>query len=116
MSPAGRVAGGGDPSDIGGMSKASTCRVRKPVFAVCSAMSAATSMPAPASNTNEKAICVVANTRSRRLVPGVIRRLLLARPEPRRRVRRRQSRNVGEKNGSSHREARADPQRECRRR
>ena len=74
--------GGAAPSEIGGMSKASTCRVRKPVFAVCRAMSAATSMPAPASSTNEKAICVVANARSRRLVPGVIRRLPLAMPKP----------------------------------
>ena len=64
------------------MSKASTWRVRKPLFAVCKAMSAATSMPAPASSTNEKAICVVANTRRRRLVPGVIRRLPLAMPRP----------------------------------
>ena len=39
-------------------------------------------MPAPASSTNENAICVVANTRRRRLVPGVIRMLPLARPSP----------------------------------
>ena len=39
-------------------------------------------MPAPASSTNENAICVVANTRRRRLVPGVIRTLPLARPRP----------------------------------
>ena len=80
--PAGRGLGGADPSEMKGTSKASTCRVRKPVFAVCKAMSAATSMPAAASSTNEKAICVVANTRRRRLVPGVMRRLLLASPNP----------------------------------
>ena len=34
----GRGLGGDCPSDNGGMSNASTCRVRKPVFAVCSVM------------------------------------------------------------------------------
>jgi hypothetical protein len=39
-------------------------------------------MPATASRTTEKAICVVANNRRRRFVPGVIRTLPLARPRP----------------------------------
>ena len=67
-------------------------------------------MPAPASSTNENAICVVANTRRRRLVPGVIRTLPLARPRPAGRVRRRQARDVGEQHGRGHRQAGADPQ------
>ena len=54
----------------------------KPVFAVCSATSVASSMPAPASSTNEQAICVVAKMRSRRFVPGVMRTPPVARPRP----------------------------------
>ena len=38
------------------------------------------SMPAPASSTNENAIWIVANARSRRLVDGVNRTLPLVRP------------------------------------
>ena len=51
---------------------------------VCNATSVASSVPAPASSTNENAICVVAKTRSRRFVPGVIRTLPLASAEARR--------------------------------
>ncbi len=40
------------------------------------------SMPAPASRTNDAAICVTANARRRRLVPDVIRRLPFERPRP----------------------------------
>ena len=40
------------------------------------------SMPAPASSTNDAAICVTANARRRRFVPGVIRTLPLDRPSP----------------------------------
>ena len=40
------------------------------------------SMPAPASSTNEHAICVVAKARSRRLVAGVIRMLPLVSANP----------------------------------
>src|SRR2546428_8958354 len=46
------------------------------------ATSVARSMPAPARSTNENAICVVANIRNRRLVPGVIRTLPLVSPRP----------------------------------
>ena len=52
------------------------------MFAVCKAISVASSVAAPASSTNENATCVVANTRKRRLMPGVMRRLPLARPNP----------------------------------
>jgi hypothetical protein len=38
-------------------------------------------MPAQARSTNENATCVIANARRRRLVPGVIRAALPARPE-----------------------------------
>ena len=44
-----------------------------PVFAVDIAFNVATSMPAPASSTNEQAIWVAAKIRRRRFVPGVIR-------------------------------------------
>ena len=43
--------------------------------AVCRATSVTSSVPAPASSTNENAICVVAKTRRRRFVPGVMRTL-----------------------------------------
>ena len=52
---------------------ASTFSVTKPVRVRCSATSVVSSMPAPASSTNEAAICVTANRRSRRLVPVVMR-------------------------------------------
>ena len=48
----------------------------------CSAMSVVSSMPAPASSTNDAAICVTANSRRRRFVPVVIRTLPLESPEP----------------------------------
>jgi hypothetical protein len=50
--------------------------------AVCSAMSVVSSIPAPASSTNDAAICVTANARRRRFVPGVMRRLPPASPRP----------------------------------
>jgi len=52
---------------------ASTLRVWKPGFDAWSAMSVFSSMPAPASSTNDAAICVTAKARSRRLVDPVIR-------------------------------------------
>ena len=54
----------------------------KGVGADCSAMSAVTSAPAPASNTNDAAICVTANHRSRRLVADVTRTLPPESPSP----------------------------------
>ena len=54
----------------------------KPVCCRCSASSVVISMPAPASRTNEAAICVTANTRSRRLVPVVMRTPPLDSPNP----------------------------------
>ena len=39
-------------------------------------------MPAPASSTNDAAICVTAKRRRRRLVPEVMRTLPLDRPRP----------------------------------
>ena len=65
-----------------GTFSASTLRVLKPVRAACSANSVVSSMPAPASSTNDAAICVTANSRSRRFVPDVIRTLPLDRPKP----------------------------------
>ena len=56
------------------------CRSR--CGAACSASSVVSSMPAPASSTNDAAICVTAKTRSRRLVPEVIRTLPFDRPKP----------------------------------
>ena len=53
-----------------------------PVFVCCSAISVVSSTPAPASSTNDAAICVTANTRRRRLVPVVMRTLPLDRPKP----------------------------------
>ena len=41
-----------------------------------------TSMPAPATSTNDAAICVTANARRRRFVPEVSRALPLASPIP----------------------------------
>ena len=73
-------------------------------------MSAESSMPAPASRTNDKAICVTANTRRRRFVPGVMRTCRSPSPEPRWGVRPRQARDEGERDGSDHRQAGADPQ------
>ena len=75
-------------------------------------ISVAISVAAPASSTNENAICVVANTRSRRFVPGVMRTLPLASPIPvdRTRVRRRQLRHICEQHRSGHRQGGADPQ------
>ena len=69
-----------------GMSNASTRRVSKPVRPVCSVTSVPTSIAAPASSTNENAICVVAKIRRRRFVAGVIRTLPLPRPRPSRRA------------------------------
>ena len=57
------------------------CRLN-PVCCRWSANSVVTSMPAPASSTNDAAICVTANTRSRRFVPDVIRTLPLDSPSP----------------------------------
>ncbi len=48
----------------------------------CSAISVVINMPAPASSTNDAAICVIANTRRRRFVPVVMRTLPVDRPKP----------------------------------
>ena len=69
------------PAAADGTSNATTRRMSKPVCAVWSATSVVRSIAAPASSTNENAICVVAKIRRRRLVPGVIR-TPLARPRP----------------------------------
>ena len=65
-----------------GTFSARTLCVLNPVSARCSATSAVSSMPAPASSTNEAAICVTANARSRRFVPAVMRTLPPVRPNP----------------------------------
>ena len=49
-------------------------------------------------------------TRRRRLVPGVMPDAAARQPEPGRRVRRRQARDVGEQHGRGHRQAGADPE------
>jgi hypothetical protein len=61
---------------------ASTCRVSTPVFTACRASSVLSSMLAPASSTNDAAICVTAKMRRRRLVLPVIRRLVAVRLKP----------------------------------
>ena len=76
----------------------------------CSAISVVSSAPAPASSTNDAAICVTANSRSRRLVPVVMRTLPLDRPEAGRRIGGRQARNEREQHRRDQREADADPQ------
>ena len=73
--------------DTTGTFTASTLRVLKPVCCRCSANSVVRSMPAPASSTNDAAICVTANTRRRRLVPVVMRTLPFDRPNAVRRLR-----------------------------
>ena len=65
-----------------GTFRASTCRVSKPACARCSVKSVVSSIPAPASRTNEAPICVTANSRRRRFVPDVTRTLPFDRPRP----------------------------------
>ena len=67
-------------------------------------------MPAPASSTNDAAICVTAKSRSRRLVPVVMRTLPLDRPRPVGRIGGRQPRHEREQHGGDERQADADPQ------
>ena len=52
-----------------GTSIASTVSALAAAVVVCRLTSAASSMPAPTSSTNEKATCAVAKIRSRRFVP-----------------------------------------------
>src|ERR1700731_3400370 len=59
-----------------------TRRISRPVCAVCNAISVVTTALAPASSTNEAAICVTAKIRWRRLVLPVIRTLPLDRLRP----------------------------------
>src|ERR1700736_3371831 len=61
---------------------ASTWRVSKLVRALCSAISVVINVLAPASSTNDAAICVTAKMRWRRLVLLVIRTLPLDRLSP----------------------------------
>ena len=56
--------------------------VLKPGSVACSASSVRSSIPAPASSTNEAAICTTANARSLRVVEPVIRTPPLDRPNP----------------------------------
>ncbi len=56
--------------------------VSKPGRAACSDISVFNSMPAPASSTNDAAICVTANMRRRRLVAPVIRKPPLVSAKP----------------------------------
>ena len=67
------------------------------------------SMPAPASSTNEAAICVTANSRSRRFVPEVMRTPPLATAEAARAVARRQARHEGEQHRRRQRQHDARP-------
>ncbi len=80
------------------------------MFAVCSAISVASSVAAPASITKQNAIWVVANTRKRRLVPGVMRRLPEARLDPVGAWPDGSLRNVREQDRRGHRERGANPQ------
>ena len=57
--------------------------VSNPGLAACSEISVFRSMAAPASSTNDAAICVTANIRNRRLVPPVMRRPPLVSAKPR---------------------------------
>ena len=68
------------------------------------------SMPAPASRTNDAAICVTANTRSRRLVPGRDPHAAARQTQSARRFRRRQARHEREQDGGGHRQDDADPE------
>ena len=77
-----RICSGVLPNDITGTLTASTPWVSKPGRVACSCSSVASSMPAPAISTNDAAICVTANIRSRRLVAPVMRRPPLDRPKP----------------------------------
>src|SRR5437899_4118440 len=61
---------------------ARTCCVSRPVCALCSAISVAINILAPASSTNDAAICATAKIRWRRLVLAVIRTLPLDRLNP----------------------------------
>ena len=67
-------------------------------------------MPAPASSTNDAAICVTANSRSRRLVPDVMRTLPLDRPSPLDASADGQPRNEGQQHRRDERERDADPE------
>ena len=96
-------------ADIG-MSNASTCRMSKPVRAVCSETSVASSVPAPASSTNENAICAVANSPKPAIRAGRDPDAAAREAEPGRRLRRRQPRHVREQHGRRHRQAGAHPQ------
>ena len=89
---------------------ARTLRVSKPGGAACSAISVVSSMPAPASSTNDAAICVTANSpqpavRARRDPHAAARQA-----EAVRRVGRRQPRHERQQDGGDEREADADPQ------
>ena len=67
-------------------------------------------MPAPASRTNDAAICVTANTRSRRLVPRRDAHAAARQPQSVRRVGRRQARHERQQHGRGHREDDAHPE------
>ena len=91
-----------------GRSNAITCACRSR-FAPLQGDERGESVPAPASSTNENAICVIAKRRRRRFVPGVMRMLPPASPA-RRRVRRWQRRDVRERDRRGQRETDADPE------
>src|SRR5688572_27718505 len=69
-------------NDFGGTFTARTFVMLKPVLAVWREMSVVSNIPAPARRTNDAAICVIANARSLRFVPDVIRTLPLDSPRP----------------------------------
>jgi len=58
------------------------CRASTPLCACCSSINVPINVLAPASSTNDAAICITAKARSRRFVPPVIRTLPLDRPNP----------------------------------
>ena len=73
-------------------------------------MSAASSIPAPASSTNENAICVVGEDPQAAVGARRDPNAAARQAEARRRVWRRQPRDVGEHHGRGDRQAGADPE------
>ena len=68
------------------------------------------SMPAPATSTNDAAICVTANTRNRRFVPDVSRTLRPVRAHSVGGIGRRQPRHERQQHRGGDRESAADPE------
>ena len=93
-----------------GTSSASTLRMSKPVGAACSAISVVSSMPAPASSTNEAAICVVANSSQPARRAAGDAQAAARQPQAGRRAGDRQARHERQQHRRGERQAAADPQ------